>query len=531
MLPKMHDILGLKGQRSARKVYWAMAGYGGVLLALVLIITTAPSVNTALVLLVPTLGALFLVASDHFRLITENDRLSHEGFTLDRKAHSDPLTGLMNRMAFRNVLEEARRLKTHGEVALVFFDLNRFKPINDTLGHRVGDLLLIEVARTLKAHLGHALAVARIGGDEFAAILPVGGPRSPEECVLDVAKAFRSPRLLEGHLVQSGISAGIAFGDLALFEDEDLLKHADLAMYEAKKAGDGGYRIFNDRMEAELSLKVNIRTHLRDAMNNGELSLHFQPIVDSRNGEIKSVEALLRWKSPIMGNIAPELLVKIAEESGHIVELSNWVIETAVAAARELDNVPVSVNISPLHFRHNGFAAALADKMLDGGVTPEQLYVEITEGVLIAHIETARRTLEQLREMGVKVFLDDFGTGYSSLSYLHQLQFDGVKIDKSFLRNIGERNQATQIMRSVVDLGHSLNLLVVAEGVESEWQARLLQLLNCDLMQGFYFATPMSLEHLKQFRRDNAVAVSATPAETTPFQLLALERARSPGGG
>jgi EAL domain-containing protein (putative c-di-GMP-specific phosphodiesterase class I) len=201
-----------------------------------------------------------------------------------------------------------------------------------------------------------------------------------------------------------------------------------------------------------------------------------------------------------------------------------------VAAARELDNVPVSVNISPLHFRHDGFAAALADKMLDGGVTPEQLYVEITEGVLIAHIETARRTLEQLREMGVKVFLDDFGTGYSSLSYLHQLQFDGVKIDKSFLRNIGERNQATQIMRSVVDLGHSLNLLVVAEGVESEWQARLLQLLNCDLMQGFYFATPMSLEHLKQFRRDNAVAVSATPAETAPFQLLALERARSPVG-
>ncbi|HVV26951.1 MAG TPA: EAL domain-containing protein [Rhizomicrobium sp.] len=517
MLPKMHDIRASKGRPSARKVLTAIASYGAALSALVIIVVAPPlEAAVTLFLLVPVLGAMLFLAADHVRLIGENDRLSHEGFTLDRKAHSDPLTGLMNRMAFRNALEETRRSKMRGEVALVFFDLNRFKPINDTLGHRIGDLLLIEVAQTLKTHLGHALAVARMGGDEFAAILPVGGPRSPEECVLDIAEEFRSPKLLEGHLVQSGISAGIAFGDLASSRDEDLLKHADLAMYEAKKSGVSGYRVFDDGMATDLSLKVNICANLREAMTNGELSLYFQPIVDSRSGKLKCVEALLRWKSPIMGNIPPDFVVKIAEESGHIVELSNWVIETAAAAARDLDDLPVGINISPLHFRHNGFAAALADKMLDWGVTPDQIYIEITESVLIAHMDTARRTIEQLREMGVKVFLDDFGTGYSSLSYLHQLQFDGMKIDKSFLRDIGERNQATQIMRSVIDLGHSLNLRVVAEGVESDWQARLLQLLNCDLMQGFHFATPMTLAELKQFREKAAAAV-----ETAPSQLRA----------
>jgi diguanylate cyclase (GGDEF)-like protein len=515
MAVKKHDIRAPKSQRSVRKIRMAIAGYGAVVLALALLAATL-KIAVAFLLLIPTIGAVLFLAAGHFRLITENDRLSHEGLTLDRKAHSDPLTGLMNRMAFGNALDQARQSGTHTEVALVFFDLNRFKPINDTLGHRIGDLLLIEVAKTLKTHLSHALALARMGGDEFAAILPVDGQRSPEECVLDIAEAFRTPKLLDGHPVQSGISAGIAFGDLALSHEDDLLKHADLAMYEAKKAGTDGYRVFDDKMEADLSLKVNIRTHLREAMVNGELSLHYQPLVNARDGEIGSAEALLRWVSPIMGNIRPNLLVQIAEESGLIVELSNWVIDKAVAAARELGNLPIGVNISPLHFRHNGFAADLADKMLEAGITPDQLYIEITEGVLIAHIETARHTIEQLRDMGVKVYLDDFGTGYSSLSYLHQLPFDGVKIDKSFLHNIGERNQATQIIRSVVDLGHSLNLLVVAEGVESDWQARLLQLLNCDMMQGFHFATPMPLEALKQFRRENAAALAAALPSQTP---------------
>jgi diguanylate cyclase (GGDEF)-like protein len=487
-------------------------GYGAVLLMLgLMMIVPAQATAVSLLVALPIVGAILLFAADHFRLAAENHRLSEEGAALDRKAHSDPLTGLMNRVAFRNVLEEGQRTGNFGEIAVLFFDLNRFKHINDTLGHRVGDLLLAEVAQALNANLHHAFAVARMGGDEFAAILPVVGQKTPESRAMAIAQALRGPFLLEGHLVQSGASVGIAFGDLAHTEGGELLKRADLAMYEAKKAHINGFRIFDDTMEENLSAKVNIRTELADAMKNGELMLHFQPIIDARSGELKSVEALLRWHSPRLGDISPGTLIPIAEESGQIIELSNWVIDQALIAAKTLEDVPVGINISPLHFRHTGFATMLADKMLEAGVPPELLYLEITEGVLISHIEPAKRAIAQLRELGIKVFLDDFGTGYSSLSYLQNLDFDGMKIDKSFLQNIGERAQATQIIRSVIDLGHSLNMQVVAEGVESDWQARLLQLLNCDLLQGFHFATAMPLQAIKSFQQAQSRANEIKP--------------------
>ena len=497
-----------------RKHIVMLAGYTTIFLAIGVLVMTHGQDNrgmagpvTALAAGLCVLSAVCFFASNHFQLVRENRRLSTEGISLDIKAHSDPLTGLMNRVAFNNVLERLSRAHDNGELAILFFDLNRFKDVNDSLGHKTGDMLLAEVAERLRLILAPAVAIARMGGDEFAAIVPVGGPARPEALAIAVGEALRQPFTIDGHAIQIGTSIGIAYGNLAYDQGEELLKRADLAMYEAKTAKLTTFRVFDDCMEERLSAKTSVRAELGKAMIADELLLNYQPIVSSRTGELKSVEALLRWKSARLGDVSPGVLVPIAEESGQIIELSNWVVDQALATIKALGNVAVGVNISPLHFRHKNFATMIADKLLAAGVRPDLLYIEITEGVLISHMDSAKRTISQLRNLGIRVYLDDFGTGYSSLSYLQNFDLDGMKIDKSFLRDVGQRPQATQIMRSVIDLGHSLGLKVVAEGIENEWQARLLQLLNCDLLQGFYFAPPMTLESLRDYRiNQNAVA-------------------------
>jgi diguanylate cyclase (GGDEF)-like protein len=439
----------------------------------------------------------------HLILVSRNKLLASEHIRLNQKAYSDPLTGLMNRVAFSQVLEGMRKTGATRELAILFFDLDRFKEVNDTLGHKIGDLLLIEVAGRLCARLTGATAIARMGGDEFATIIPLTAPRGPEECALDVIESLNEPFMIEGHVVTIGTSIGIAFGNLGSDHGEDLLQRADLAMYEAKGRATSGYRIFDDELTGKIAAKTGIRLELSKSIAEDLLALHFQPIVNARTGALESAEALLRWRSPTLGEIPPGVLIPIAEESGQIIELSNWTLDKALAAIKELGDVAIGVNISPIHFRHHSFATMIADKLLAAGVRPDLLHIEITEGVLISHMEIAKRAIAQLRNLGVKVFLDDFGTGYSSLSYLQSFDLDGMKIDKSFLRDIGERSQATQIMRSVINLGHSLNLQVVAEGIENDWQARLLQLLNCDLLQGFFIATPMPLGDLKLRREQN----------------------------
>ncbi|MGZ8408794.1 MAG: putative bifunctional diguanylate cyclase/phosphodiesterase [Hyphomicrobium sp.] len=463
--------------------------------------------------------ALVLFAVHHLKMTRENQRLAEVGEQLDHKAHSDPLTGLMNRIAFNKVLAERSQAHAHGELAILFLDLNRFKEINDSLGHKAGDMLLARVARLLTDNLPGAVAVARMGGDEFAAILPVRPSTTPEACATAITKGLQQPLLIEGQLVQSGAAIGIAYGNLAYDNGDDLLKHADMAMYEAKAAGVNGFRVFDDVMEERMSSRVSIRSELVRALETNELTLNYQPLVCARTGELISVEALLRWNSPRLGQVSPAILIPIAEESGQIIELSNWVLDTGLAAIKTLGDVPVGINISPVHFRHNRFATMLAEKLIAANVQPELLHIEITEGVLISHMEAAKKTIAQVRKLGCKVYLDDFGTGYSSLSYLQNFELDGMKIDKSFLRDLGERSQATQIMRSVIDLGHSLDLKVVAEGVESDWQARLLQLLNCDILQGFYFATPMMLDQILAFRAGQA-AKSEPMTDPAPSERL-----------
>jgi diguanylate cyclase (GGDEF)-like protein len=446
--------------------------------------------------------------SQRLRPIDRSLCQSRDDDEADARANNDPLTGLMTRVAFNRALDRMGHAHDGGDVGVLFFDLNRFRDVNDGLGHKTGDLVLAEVGARLRLILAPATALARMGGDEFAAVVPVAGHARPDALAIAVGEALRQPFTIDGHMVLIGTSIGIAYGNLAYDQGQILLKRAELAMYEAKAAKLTTFRTFDDSMEDRVSEKTSVRAELGKAMISDELLLNYQPIVASRTGELKSVEALLRWKSARLGDVSPGVLVPIAEESGQIIELSDWVIDQALRTIKTLGNVPVGVNISPLHFRHRNFATLIADKLLAADVRPEMLYIEITEGVLISHMESARRTIAELRNLGIRVYLDDFGTGYSSLSYLQNFELDGMKIDKSFLNDLGQRPQATQIMRSVIDLGHSLNLSVVAEGVENDWQARLLQLLNCDLLQGFYFAPPMTLESLKDYRGSHDTAVA-----------------------
>jgi diguanylate cyclase (GGDEF)-like protein len=421
----------------------------------------------------------------------------------------DPLTQLKNRSAFHAVLDE---LTVKGGVTtLLYFDLDRFKDVNDNLGHKVGDLLLVEVARRVETVLTDATVFARLGGDEFAAIIPSGSKRPPEEHGLAIVEAINHPFIIEGNAVEVGASVGIAVGDPAIDGAHELLRRADTAMYEAKGGPNGACRVFDDVLDGRQMLESSIRVELGRSIIQNELALHYQPIVDSRTGALSSCEALLRWRSQQMGDVSPATLIPIAEDSGQIMQLTEWTMESAFEAILALEDLPVAVNISPVYFKHPDFVQRVFDKMLAARIRPELLTIELTEGVLISNFDQARKSIAELREVGVKVFLDDFGTGYSSLSYLQHFQLDGLKLDKSFLRNTDNKRQSTQIIRAVIEFGHSLDMRVVVEGVESDWQARLLQLLGCDLLQGFEIGVPMPLDALQQYRKDLIIAQAAQP--------------------
>lgn len=433
----------------------------------------------------------------------------------------DPLTQLYNRSAFHAALE-ALAIKG-GMTTLLFFDLDRFKDVNDNMGHRAGDLLLVEVARRTEAVLGEATVIARLGGDEFAAIIPSSTHRTPEEHGLAVVEAICHPFVIDGKPVDIGASVGIAVGDPSLDGAHELLRRADTAMYEVKGAARGACRVFDDVLDGRQILESSIRVELGRSIIENELALHFQPIIDARTGAMSSTEALLRWRSTQMGDVSPATLIPIAEDSGQIIALTDWTIQSAFDAIRTLEDVPVAVNISPVYFKHPDFVQRIFDKMLAAHIRPELLTIELTEGVLISNFDQARQSIAQLRDVGVNVFLDDFGTGYSSLSYLQHFELDGLKLDKSFLKHAGKKRQATQIIRAVIEFGHSLDMKVVVEGVESDWQARLLQLLGCDLLQGFELGVPMTLDALQEFRRD--LQAANLEREAAPAQLGAIAKA------
>ena len=455
-----------------------------------------------------------------YRLWTTRAALAERLATVERleaasraQALTCPVTGLKNRVAFTQELEAIVQAGRHREIAVLFLDLDRFKEVNDSLGHKVGDGLLDAVGQRLAGVIGPEDTLARIGGDEFAAIILLEPSRPIHDVAAAMVEIVYEPYLIEGHLVHVGTSVGAVVGSDATTCASDLLRQADIAMYDAKLSKTASFKLFDDRMSEIVAVRTSMRGELEDALRDDHLTLALQPLIDTRTGMLASVEALLRWPNSSRGPISPADLIPLAEASGQILQLGEWVLDKALTIVEELGDVPIAVNVSPIQFRHHGFATKVSEKLLATGVSPHLLRLEITEGVLISHIDAAKSTIRQLRQIGVQVVLDDFGTGYSSLSYLQNLDLDCVKIDKSFLKDLGRDSRAVQIMRSVIDLGHSLELKVVAEGVENEWQARLLQMLNCDYLQGYFLGVPMSLKDLQAYIADRGPKLAVLARE------------------
>ena len=416
-------------------------------------------------------------------------------------AHFDALTDLPNRLLFREKLERALdELRPGIHLAVLYIDIDEFKSVNDALGHPVGDELLKGVAARLRGCLGKADVAARLGGDEFAIIqYPVRAAAETEALVEAIYSAIRQPFECAGHLITTDASIGIAMapGDGRYLDQ--LLKNADLALYGAKDDGRRTWRFFEPGMGARAKLRRTLESEMRRSIADDGFEVYYQPVVDLRDGAIRGCEALLRWHHPQRGTIAPADFIPVAEDTGLINELGRFVLD---AACREAKNWPadvrIAVNVSPVQFRSQTLALNVAAALAASEVAAQRLELEITEAVLMRDDEAALATLHQLRALGVRIALDDFGTGYSSLSYLHRFPFDKIKIDRSFVKNIGVEGASSAIIQAVVNIAGASNMTTTAEGVEQEWQRDLLRELGCTEMQGYLFSPPVSAAEIER---------------------------------
>ena len=406
-------------------------------------------------------------------------------------AFHDVLTGLPNRALFQDRADVALARARRGEpCAILALDLDRFKQVNDTLGHTEGDLLIREFAERLSRIVRAVDTVARIGGDEFS-ILLCGACRGGDlELLCDrILATVRQPFDLLGNQVYVGVSIGVALSPEAGTDRGDLQRKADIALYRAKSEGRGCCRIFTPSMDETIKLRSEIEDDLRRAMANGiELQVHYQSEVDAITGRIVGLEALLRWQHPTRGLMLPEQFLPIAEETGLISGLGERVLAEACRVASDCPGLFIAVNLSAVQFRSRDLASRLISIARRAGCDPSQIELEITESVLLDGDDTAREILVALRAAGFRIALDDFGTGYSSLSYLRDFKVDKIKIDRSFTQNIGHDAEATAIVTSVVTLGHAMGLTVTAEGVENRAQMQLLSAAGCNELQGYLFS-------------------------------------------
>jgi diguanylate cyclase (GGDEF)-like protein/PAS domain S-box-containing protein len=419
-------------------------------------------------------------------------------------AHFDALTGLPNRVLLfdriAQALKEARR--DGGKVAVLFIDLDRFKVINDSLGHSFGDEVLRSVARRLQAGVRESDTVGRLGGDEFLIVArQVKDPSDAAQVAEKVVAHLASPFTVGGQSFVVTPSVGISLYPDDADDAEGLIRCADIAMYNAKENGRNGYRFVTREMGTKSRDRMDLEGNLRHAIAQGELFLVYQPQVDTANGHIVGMEALVRWRHPHEGLILPGRFLPVAEETGLIVAMGDWVLEEACAQIRRWKDkfgldIPVAVNVSGAQFRDGQLPVKVARALDANGLIGPELEIEVTESTLIEDIDGATATLNALKERGVLIALDDFGTGYSSLSYLHRLPIDKLKIDRSFVQDLPKGISNASVPRAIVGLGRSLGLSVIAEGVETEEQLQLLRDLTCESYQGFLFSRPIPVEQL-----------------------------------
>ena len=409
-------------------------------------------------------------------------------------AHTDELTGLTNRARFLELLVASFESLPEKQAALIILDLDGFKVVNDTFGHPVGDRLLERLAGRLKGWTGENVCVSRLGGDEFAVLIQdVKTPERAQNAASELLELFEAPFEVFQHSIAIGACAGIALNGTQAATPEKLMKHADLALYAAKADGRGKWHSFETGMLDVVLRRQRMERELASAIDRGEFSLMYQPIIDARTGEVAAYEALLRWNSVVFGNVSPEEFIPVAEESGQIAFIGNWVLQQAAQEATKWPrNIQVCVNVSPAQLHDSKFLSVVVKCLDDNALLPRQLVIEITEGVFLEKSEQISRTLRDLITLGVGIALDDFGTGYSSLSYLRSFPFSKLKIDKSFVDDIHDNPAHIKIIKAIVDLASALGFEVVAEGVETQSQFEELKALNCDFVQGYLFSKPLA---------------------------------------
>jgi len=448
-----------------------------------------------------------------FEDVTERRRAEMQ---LAFMAHHDALTGLPNRTFFHERLQQATTQAKRGvPFVLMSLDMNGFKSVNDTLGHAAGDDLLRTVAQRLRACVRESDTVARLGGDEFAIIQT--GPKEDGDAVVLAKRlivALGLPYLLHGQQVTSGCSVGMTIVPRDGSEADDLLKKADMALYRAKKDEALAYSFFEPELDTRLETRRTLERDLRQAMLKDELRLHYQPLVDAQTSEVTSYEALVRWQHPTRGTVSPADFIPLAEESGLIVAIGEWVVRTACEeAATWSKEVKVAVNLSPAQFKSGRLPEMIAEALSFSGLSANRLELEITETVLLQNSEATLKALHRLRDLGVRIALDDFGTGYSSLSYLRSFPFDKLKIDRSFVQDLPESHSSRAIVKAIAALGASFNMAITAEGVERLDQMEYLRGEGCNELQGFYLSRPKPREELTVARKATKVVTEATGVE------------------
>jgi diguanylate cyclase (GGDEF)-like protein len=430
--------------------------------------------------------------------VTESKRAQER---ITHLAKYDELTGLANRNQFRERINGmlAAMHKGRNHIAIHLIDLDRFKSINDTLGHPIGDKLLKEVASRLKTIIRPGDMITRFGGDEFV-VLQVGTERYQDAKWLAqrLARTLKDPFDIDGHRIDIGASIGIAMAPMDGVDADQLLKKADMALYAAKNGGGGDHRFFALEMEEAAQERRALELDLREALASEQFHLHFQPLVDLRTGRVTTCEALLRWNHPSRGMVPPSVFIPIAEETGLIIALGEWaLLRACFEAAKWPKSVKVAVNLSPVQFRDRGLALQVVSALAKSGLPAQRLELEVTERLLLEDNDGTLATMEQLKNLGVGISLDDFGTGYSSLNYLRKFPFQKIKIDQSFIAGLGEERDAQAIIGAVAGLGARLDKIVVAEGIETEEQMKQVRTHGCHEGQGHLFGEPMTADAVR----------------------------------
>ncbi len=486
--------------------------------------------------IVLTVAAMLLVFAVQFVFIRRADQVTG-GYVREKQqdqermrhiAYHDSLTGLPNRKMFMERLEAAmaRAERSDHLLAVLFLDLDKFKYINDSLGHSAGDQLLQEVARRLQDCVRLTDTVARQGGDEFTVILDaITHVDEVEHVTRRILDSLREPYDLNGRACNTSASIGISIYPLDDRDIEGLLKNADMAMYAAKEHGRDNYVFYSIDMNQGKSERMEMERKLRRALEDNEYLLQYQPIVDLNKGSMMGVEALLRWNNKEYGNVTPARFIPVLEESGFMSIVGEWVLQTACRKAVEWQRqgcapMMISVNVSIIQFRRLQFVDSVRNALSDSGLDPKLLKLEITESILMDQSDACVQKLQSIRELGVSIAADDFGTGYSSLSYLKKLPIDILKIDRSFVKDVHKSSDSAAIVTAIAALAHSLKLGIIAEGVEQVEELRFLSALRCNYIQGFYFSKPLSEEDLVAVMNDSQYFLNKLDAASVVNQAV-----------